>query len=289
MKNVMIVLNYNDYETTSNYLNQVKNYKILDSIIVVDNNSSDNSYKRLKKYESKKIVILESDKNGGYGYGNNIGIKYAIKKYRRCNILISNPDIEVEEKVIIKMSSFLNDNNDVALVAPVVNELGNLNRGWELTNGFEELLLSIPFIGTKFRNKIIGYPNNYYNKVQTKVDVVSGCFFMIKSDIFKKINYFDENIFLYYEENVISKKLKSLNYDIIILNECSIVHNHSVSINKSHGNLKKYKILKKSQMYYLDNYTTASKLSKSIIKILSNIMIRRYERKNRIITNYYKN
>lgn len=276
MKNAMIILNYNDFGTTKDYLKMIKDYKSLDCIIVVDNNSSDRSYEKLKKFENEKIVVLRSDKNGGYGYGNNIGIKFAIKKYKKCNIIISNPDIEVKDDTIKQMSEYLNNNSNVAIVSPVIKEHGTLNRGWKLSNGYKEMILSIPVIGKKLRGKIIGYPPSHYNKKISKVDVISGCFFMIKSDVFKKINYFDENLFLYYEENVICSKIKKLNYDVIILNYCSIIHNHSVSINKSYNGLGKYKMLKKSQMYYLDNYVKCSLLSKKLIKTFSRIMIRKY-------------
>ncbi len=277
MKNIMVILNYNDYKTTNSYINTIKDYKSLNYIIVVDNNSKDDSYEKLKKLENNKIIILKSDKNGGYGYGNNIGIKYAVKKYGKCNVIISNPDIEVSDDTIKNMSKYLNDNSNVAIVSPVINENGNLNRGWKLTNGFKEMLISIPLIGTKIKSKIIGYSKKYYNTKQTKVDVMSGCFFMIKSDIFKKINYFDENLFLYYEENIICKKIKDLNYDIMVLNDHNVVHKHSVSIDKNNNELNKYKILKQSQKYYLDNYAKCSLLSKMLMNIFEKIMIIKYK------------
>lgn len=273
MKNVMVILNYNDYKTTLDYLEMIKKYKNLDLIIIVDNNSTDNSYDELKKINDDKIVVLKSNKNGGYGYGNNIGIKFAIKKYKKCNIIISNPDIEVTDDTIKQMSKYLNNNSNVAIVSPVIKEHGSLNRGWKLSSGYKEMLLSVPLIGRKLKNKIIGYKNSYYKNDVSKVDVISGCFFMIKSDIFKEIDYFDENLFLYYEENVICSKIKKLNYDIVILNYCSVIHNHSVSIDKSYNKLSKYKILKKSQMYYLEKYTHCSKIFIIMIKLISNLIV----------------
>ena len=96
---------------------------------------------------------------------------------------------------------------------------------------------------------------------------------MIKSDIFKEIDYFDENLFLYYEENVICSKIKKLNYDIVILNYCSVIHNHSISIDKSYNKLSKYRILKESQMYYLEKYTHCSKIFIIMIKLISNLIV----------------
>ncbi|MGN0973212.1 MAG: glycosyltransferase [Bacilli bacterium] len=276
MKTALIVLNYNDYDTTHNFITDIKKYKILDLIVIVDNCSTDDSYKKLKKIEVDNIHVVKSDKNGGYGYGNNIGIKYAIKNLGKCNIIISNPDIEVKEKTIEKLLITLNSNDDYAIVGPIINTYGKLDKGWKLTNGFQELLLSIPKYGTKNRNRIIGYKDSYYKKNINEVDVVSGCFFLVKSECLKKINYFDENIFLYYEENIISRKLHNLGYKIVIDMSCEIIHNHSISIDKSHSALSKYKILKESQMYYLNNYTNTSKFTKMLINFICKIMTSHY-------------
>ena len=78
----IVILNYNDSDSTIELIERIKNYKILDLIVVVDNNSTDNSFELIKKYESDKIKVLKSNKNNGYGAGNNIGAKFleTIKK-----------------------------------------------------------------------------------------------------------------------------------------------------------------------------------------------------------------
>ena len=68
----IVILNYTDSETTVKLLDMIKEYKILESIVVVDNNSTDNSYEVLKKFENNKIKVIKSKMNKGYGYGNNI-------------------------------------------------------------------------------------------------------------------------------------------------------------------------------------------------------------------------
>ena len=94
MKTAIIILNYNDLETTKNMLNLIKDYKILDLIVIVDNKSLDNSYQELKKFENSKIKVLETDKNLGYAYGNNYGLNYLENK-NIDNVIISNPDVLV--------------------------------------------------------------------------------------------------------------------------------------------------------------------------------------------------
>ena len=77
---------------------------------------------------------------------------------------------------------------------------------------------------------------------------------MIRLKAFKKINYFDENTFLYYEENILGKKLKDNNMYCYIDNDVKVIHNLSVSVDKTYNSIKKYKILKNSQKYYEKNY-----------------------------------
>ena len=56
----MVIVNYNDFKMTSRLLNNVKNYKCLAKIIVVDNNSSDDSFDKLKEFESNRITIIKN-------------------------------------------------------------------------------------------------------------------------------------------------------------------------------------------------------------------------------------
>ena len=67
----MIILNYNDLQTTKKYINNIKDYKVLDKIIIVDNKSTDNSYEELKKLSNDKISVIETDDNKGYALSCN--------------------------------------------------------------------------------------------------------------------------------------------------------------------------------------------------------------------------
>lgn len=257
-KTAIIVLNYNDSNTTTNFINAIKDYKILDLIVVVDNASTDGSYIDLKKLENKKIKVLKAEKNGGYGSGNNLGIKYAIEYLGESNIIVSNPDIEVSENVIANLAKGLNSNNQYAIIAPIVSENEVENKGWKLPKISAEILLNIPYFH-KIIKSIILYPSKHYNKQYVEVDCVSGCFFMIRSSVMQKIQFFDENLFLYYEENVIGTKIKNIGLKTVIDMDSKIVHQHSVSISRTTNRLQKLEILKSSQMYYHTHYNNNNK------------------------------
>ena len=57
-----IILNYNDFRTTMNLINEIHDYKCIDHIIVVDNLSSDNSYEKLKENSDNKVIVISTEK-----------------------------------------------------------------------------------------------------------------------------------------------------------------------------------------------------------------------------------
>ena len=260
----MIILNYNDYETTNDYLNKIKNYKSLNKIIVVDNDSNDNSYDKLKKFKHDKVEVIKTDSNKGYAYGNNYGIKYLNEKYDVDYIIISNPDITVTDKTIERLKNDLDNNSDIALVAPVINQLEEKIRGWRLPTIKDEILSNINWYHKKVEQNLRYAPEKYTGNL-TRVEVVSGCFFMVRKDILDLIGNFDEGTFLYYEENIMGQKLKTIEKKTFIDNEAEVTHNLSVSVDKSYNSINKYKILKRSQKYYCKYYLKS--------KIFANILL----------------
>ena len=86
----LVILNYNDSDTTIKLIEAIKNYDQLDHIAVVDNCSTDDSYKKLLKFQSDKIKILLSPKSGVYSFGNNFGARYLIENFNPDIIGISN-------------------------------------------------------------------------------------------------------------------------------------------------------------------------------------------------------
>ena len=262
----MVILNYNDYETTNKYIDRIKNYKVLNEIVIVDNNSNDGSYERLKELKDKRISIIKTDKNKGYAYGNNYGISYLNKHSKVDYIIISNPDIIVEEKDIVKLKKDLDTNEDIALVAPVIEQLGEKIKGWRIPTLKDEILQNINYYQRKVK-KSLQYKDEKYKGNLTKVDVVSGCFFMVRNSVMNLIGNFDESTFLYYEENIIACKLKSIEKKTFIDNNVKVTHDLSVSVDKSFNSIKKYKILKDSQKYYVKYYLKANIFGMMLLRL----------------------
>ena len=262
----MVIVNYNDYETTKRLLDNVKDYKVLKEIVVVDNKSTDNSLEELRKLENKKITIIDSGNNKGYSYALNVGCKYLINKYKVLNIVISNSDIIIDNENDIKdLNSYISDKN--VIVGPTIIQGNDLNRGFKIPTPWQDIKQNIVFFGKRVLAKELSYPDNYYHKDISKVDTVSGCFFMISSKHLEDMGYFDENVFLYYEENIMGIKTKKLGKNIIVCNNVDVIHDHSVSIDKSLKRIKKYDILKTSQEYFEKKYNSANKIELFFLKV----------------------
>lgn len=253
MKTGIIILNYNDYENTLKMIEQVKCYKCLNSIVVVDNCSTDKSIEKLRQLEKDKIKLIEAKENKGYAYGNNLGLKY-LEKETDCELaIISNPDIEVQESVIEKMILDMKTNENISFLGPKILEFGTIHKGWKLPKYLDEVLSTMNFIH-RIARKRIRYSEEYYKDKIVKVEVIHGCFFMARLRDFKKISYFDPNTFLYYEENIIGHKAREKHLNIAVDTTISATHALSKSVDKSLNKIKKYKMLKKSMFYYETTY-----------------------------------
>ncbi len=266
----IVVLNYNDYKKTREFIVDIKKYRLLNEIVIVDSNSTDSSYENLKHMEKGNITVLQADKNKGYSYGNNVGIKYL--KDKVDYIIISNPDVTITENVIRKLKSDLDENPDIAAIAPVIKENNELIRGWKLPKVSDEIKLNLSGFIELF-NKNLKYEDKRYNTELTRVDVLYGCFFMIRTDILNLVGNLDDSVFLYYEENILATKLRNINRKSYIDNKVTIEHFGSVTIDKIYNKINKYIILKNSQKYFVKYYLHANIFEMFLLRFIYRIRL----------------
>lgn len=280
MNNVIIILNYNDYDNCKEILERIRNYDVLSHIVVVDNNSTDDSYTRLKEFENSRISVIKSDKNGGYAYGNNFGVLYTIKHIKDVdNIIISNPDVIFSEETVLEMEKAFYADEQVAVVGSVVHSLDGKIDPCFAWNRFDYDFIIRPYLriysalATRLSKKRLLYSiDRLYEKTFFDVGTVHGCFFMIKLNDFIKVGLFDERTFLYCEEDILSYRLMKIGKRECVATNSSIVHKGSGTINK---NIKERKTVNRfsyeSRLLYLTEYLNVSKFQLSIYKMLVKI------------------
>lgn len=257
MKINCVIVNYNDADTTKKLVEQIHGYEILFQIVIVDNASTDDSLKRLKELQDEKVVVLEAKSNGGYGAGNNLGVKYSFQINQATHVLIANPDTFFTEGCIQNMSRAFYKSPEVGVVAATMEDAiyGRQSNGWPL-RGFYRELLSMGPICRRVLRQWLEYPEHYFEgKTAVYVDAVHGSMLMVDGAVFMDCGGYDEGLFLYQEEAVLAWKMKSKGYRTVLLLKCSYQHEHSVSITRS---LKSYLARQQqrhdSTMYYFKHY-----------------------------------
>ena len=267
-----IILNYNDPETTIGLVNSIVNYEILDSIVIVDNYSTDDSVTRLQALAGGKVHVISTEKNGGYGYGNNHGIRYAHGTLHASHVLIANPDVKVTEECIQAMKDSFLKISRLGIAAAVTRDgTGKVAlSSWRLNGLLGDLLdtglitrrIFAPWLNDRPELKADSEKERY-----VYVDAVLGSLFMADMNALMECGLYDEEVFLYYEEKILGFQLKKKGYGTILLLNQSYIHLHSVSINKNVKSiLKKQAILHKSKLHYYKNYLGINRFQECLVR-----------------------
>jgi putative glycosyltransferase len=277
MKLALVVLNYNDADNTLKILGNVADYDIFDKVILVDNASNDDSRVRLGSFcEGKnKIHFIENHENKGYGAGNNIGIAVA-KKLGMDLALIANPDTDFDENVIRVLKSAMVKNDNIAICAPLVDtndaygSRENVLKGascWPMRDFLHSLAENGPICRRIF-TRALHYDKNFYNAKIRTVGAVLGALLMVRVDDFIKVGGYDENMFLYGEEDLLSKKMADIGLKTAVITGYKYKHIHSASIKKSLKSLySRQKIREESTLYFYEKYLKINPLQKLLAKV----------------------
>lgn len=280
IKLAVVILNYNDAITTLRLLTRLKQYSIIDLVVVVDNCSTDNSFEILSKQNDSKVVVIKSEKNGGYGYGNNFGIIYLNRIHHPQYIMIANPDIDVEEAVISKMIRVFESDKSIAIVAPfMLDRNGKKNPGtaWRVPTKYEYIISAELLCGHFLKPSCYTRLDKYTDKDVLQVGCVAGSLLMVDATLMQQYGMYDEKIFLFGEETTLGCKFKNAGCKTILLLNETFLHMHGVSINKTiSSDLKKRKMMLASREYILKRYMNATKLDIVLAKIVYAISMIEY-------------
>lgn len=252
---VCIILNYNDAETTLKLLNHILSFSIFKHIIIVDNKSTDDSWEKLQSLKNKKICLLQAPINGGYGYGNNLGINYAYNTLKAEYALIANPDTIFEEGCIVKLVNGMRKFNDAGIIS--CKQANSLDWGWKDVSIIKYILSTSLFFEVWL--KIRCYPQKYFkDKTIVKVFSVPGSLLLIDIAKMLEIGLYDTDIFLYYEEPILGQKFAEKGYQTYLMLDTAYIHLHNVSTMKVFRHwTRQHKVQLKSCITFLKKYKHA--------------------------------
>ena len=242
----IIILNYNVRYFLELCVISVQNaIQNLDAeIIVVDNNSSDESCEMMKN-RFPKIKLIENKENAGFPKGNNIGVNVAQGEY----ICILNPDTVVAEDTFEKIL------NSEFFKLPSANcHLPTGIVGCKLIDGTGNFLpeskreVPTPFVAfTKIFGlyKISNLFGKYYAQHITqnqsgKVDILVGAFMIMKRDLYQEIGGFDEKCFMYSDDIDLSYMVTQKGFENYYFHETSVIHYKGESTIKDGTYMKRF-------------------------------------------------
>jgi GT2 family glycosyltransferase len=238
----VIILNYNvRYFLEQCVLSVQEAIAVLDAeIIVVDNNSSDDSCLMMKE-KFPFIKLIQNKENFGFPKGNNIGVTEAKGEY----ICILNPDTVVAEDTFLKIVAFAEEKKELGII------------GCKLMDGTGSFLpeskRGIPTPWVAF-TKIFGLYkifsksklfNRYYaqhlSENQTgKVEILVGAFMFMKKNLYLELNGFDEDCFMYADDIDLSYRALQLKKDNYYFHETTVLHYKGESTIKDELYMKRF-------------------------------------------------
>jgi GT2 family glycosyltransferase len=257
----IIIVNYRSWDKLKFCLKSILNQEDINlEVIVVDNFSNDNKITEFKK-NFKWIKWIENKANLGFAKACNIGSMFTISKW----LLFLNPDTLLDTNSLSTLINFCNSNDEHKIIG--IKQLNSKNKH---TNSFG-LFLNMFTINGFFRIFSRFFKGHTYRKMNSNLisypEWISGSFILLRKNDFKKLNGWNENFWMYYEDMDLCKRAQKLNLKVSLLNNWKCIHFHGESSrkNKEIAIKTKTEVIKSSHIYISTHF---SRLESSIIHFI---------------------
>ncbi len=222
----IIIISYNTCQMTLDCIRSVINEtRTIDyEIIVVDNSSTDASVNEIEK-GFPNVKLIKNKANAGFAAANNLAIQHAKGDY----LLLLNSDTVVLNGAINRLYSFAQENSNAGIWGGrTIYPDGSLNPTCcynKMT--IWSLLCRVLALTEIFKKSIIFNPETFgswkYDTVR-HVDIITGCFFLIRKKLWDQLNGFNSLYFMYGEEVDLCLRAKDLGAEPIFTPEAEIIH-----------------------------------------------------------------
>jgi|TARA_B110000240_G_scaffold71342_1_gene81232 GT2 family glycosyltransferase len=249
----IIIVNYNGEKFLKNCIDSIyENCTSEDfEIIIVDNNSSDNSISIIKEFYPN-CILIESKENLGFAKGNNLGVKNCNGKF----VLLLNNDTILLQEISPAFQELRKKNVGIVGVKMLDCNKNYLTSVGKFPKSFS--LIKFSLLEEKRREFVTG---NFSNK-NYFVDWVTGAFLLTTKKIWNQVNGLDEDYFMYVEDVDFCKKVSKINYKTVFLSTVSYIH--FVGFNKT----REIKLINGYKLYSSKHFNLVSSI---LAKICLNI------------------
>lgn len=213
------IVTYNSADKVGDTISTIIKYTkgITYTLYVSDNNSSDTT-KEIVLHQAPNTVFIQNNDNIGFGKAHNKVIPLIDSKYHA----IVNPDIVLENDVLSEICEYMDSHPDAVMVTPKILYPDKTEQKLPKRKPRIKYLLSrrLPFM-SKLNTEYTRANEEF--KEPTEIDFCTGCFIVIRTDVFKEIGGFDEDFFMYFEDAALT--LSAQKYGkTILLPSSSVIH-----------------------------------------------------------------
>lgn len=244
--------NYKDIKVAIDTLEKYTSKGLNKKVYIIDNGTKDTDEKEIrnfKKYinEYEDIEYIDANGNLGFGKGHNLVLDKINSEYHA----IVNPDIIFKEDSFNKIIEYMETNQNIGMVIPkIVDEDGNLQKVYREEVTIQDMFIRMfcPKLFPKRMEKITLQANDYTKEFQ--VPFGQGSFLVIRTDLFKQLNGFDDRYFMYMEDADLCKRVNQVS-KLIYFPDTSVIHKWKKG---SHKNKKLFKHHVSSMLKYFKKW-----------------------------------
>lgn len=206
---------------------------IAGEIVVVDNDSGDGSFEKLTEalQTRPRFRVVQSGRNGGYGAGNNVGIRLGLTGGVRPDyVYVLNSDAFPAPDAIRQLLDYMERNPGVGLAGSYIHGTDGephvtCFRFPSAASEFEGAARTGPISRLlKHRTVALGVP-----ATSGRVDWLAGASLMIRETVVQSVGLFDESFFLYFEETDLCRRAAEAGWPTHFVRESRVEHIGSVS------------------------------------------------------------
>ncbi|GIV64253.1 MAG: rhamnosyltransferase [Candidatus Dojkabacteria bacterium] len=237
----IVIVNYNLGEDTVSCINSlIKAGAKEEQIIVVDNQSTDNSVSYIRERFGHINIIVMPD-NRGYPHALNTGVNESLNKNFDWILLLNN-DIVVDKDFLMALEKAVLENREISLFSPAIYYYDEPDTIWYLS----EKVIVGTLIGVRYlRNRKIS------KKLPLIIptDFLNGCAMLVHRKVFENIGLFNDDEFIYGDDPDFSWRAKRNGFKAASVPDAKMWHKVSKTMKKTKPNTRYLKIRNTIRFY----------------------------------------
>ncbi len=210
----VVLVNYGQWELTRKCIDSLEQSLRVDIGITLIDNCSPGPVPGWAT-SRKGLRFRRNEENAGFAAGNNTGFRMSLEDKAEFTFFLNN-DAEVLPETVHNLAKYLSENVRAGITAPAIYWASDPERLWGAGG---------KFVKWKMRFEQVDISGKEYGPDEgVKVDFVSGCALMIRTDLFSRVDGFREDFFMYYEDADLCRKVLEQDYSVEVLPSETVLH-----------------------------------------------------------------